>query len=151
MPKQAKTIEKVLRIHKSLLLNEVSDDIVPIIFDYLGDVKESPVDLVNRFSCKLICSKTADNKLVVRGHYCTVCDKYLRLRTKKALARHIRSDGHKSLAELGLPISICDKCIKDIVGSDWDWWNIQPKYRNKSEFIHSLRIYETSYNFRFLR
>ena len=88
---------KILRIHKSLLLHDIPDDIIPEIFEYTGDLDESINDMYNNNCFYAVVSKRSNGSRLTRGHWCHICGRYLQLKSNKQLYRHIISSKHKEL------------------------------------------------------
>lgn len=89
--------KKILRIHKSLLLHDLPDDIIPDIFEYTGDLNESINDMYNNNCFYAVVSKRSNGSKIPRGHWCHICGRYLQLKSSRQLYRHIISSKHKTL------------------------------------------------------
>ena len=93
-------------IHKQLLRRNIPDDLMPIFFDYLGDLNESVDDLTNKHCWYKITYddteyfRTHDDKLVKSwcrkrgGHYCNVCNKVYDIYVSWEFKQHCRGKVH---------------------------------------------------------
>ena len=94
-------------IHKQLLKHEMPDDLIPLFFDYLGDLNETVHDMINQHCWWRITYDDTDfilaqnNKLARTwsrthgGHYCTICDKIYDIRATWEFKQHCRGRVHK--------------------------------------------------------
>ena len=97
--------KKVFTIHKYLIRNEIPDDLMPIIFEYIGNLDESVEDLINHwcfhqlimdeplFSCR-------DGKIIyigntIFGFYCSVCQKIYKFQYHRQLREHLEGNVHR--------------------------------------------------------
>ena len=93
-------------IHKHLLKREMPDDLIPIFFDYLGDLNETVEDLTNQHCWYKITYDDIDYfrndqyKLVKSwcrkhgGHYCSICHKVYDIRATWEFKQHCRGNVH---------------------------------------------------------
>ena len=81
-------------IQKGLYDNNVPDDLFDIIFDYYGDFDETIDDLTNKHCFyKILCSSFIQE---LKGYYCSVCHKFLELKTIRQLKRHTLCKEHRT-------------------------------------------------------
>lgn len=90
------TVQQILRAYHSLVLNDVPDDVINVIFEYAGDLKETEVDLVNRYCFYKCAPKFAEHIRCwfYNGYFCDVCDKYLQV-SLRGLRRHKNAKCHR--------------------------------------------------------
>ena len=87
----------ILAVNRWLIYNDVPDDVIMLIFQFAGDLKETPTDLVNRHCFYKVTHRKKGHKCgwFMRGTFCAICDRYLMLNTTKQLAVHKNSLGHQ--------------------------------------------------------
>ena len=94
------TNKHAIQTYKSLLLRDVCDDVIDMIADFVGDFKETPSDLANKWLMLPVEQryKTSDGQLIHSdkvGHYCCLCKDFYEYKTQKGLARHTNSLKHQ--------------------------------------------------------
>lgn len=91
------TTQQILRVNRSLILQDFPDDIINLVLEYSGDLRETEHDLINRHC--FYRPKTKDHKNInawfMKGNFCSVCDKFLMMRSLKALKGHINTKYHR--------------------------------------------------------
>jgi hypothetical protein len=118
-----------------------------LFFEYIGDVDEDNIDLINRHCFKKILIKcNVHNMYHQRGHYCVLCDRFLQLNTRLSLVRHIKSKKH------------CHHVFKDIDKSNVDidkmkniiWESLRYYFNNneKEDVYKDIKFIDKSYNFK---
>ena len=93
-------------IHRQLLKRDIPDDLMPVFFEYLGDLNETLDDLTNQNCWYKITYDDIDyirnqqDKLVKMwqrrhgGHYCLVCKKVYDIRATWEFKQHCRGKVH---------------------------------------------------------
>lgn len=143
--------KKLFKIQKSLLKNDIPDDLMPIIFEYLGDLNESVDELRNKHAFYKITgnyvarinwigsTQIIDWKPYTPGHFCNVCQKFYLIHSPAQIRNHINNDYHKKQLKLNkYPIDYIDtsKLKKQYKIKDWRFkW--ESEYRKK-KIIESL-------------
>ena len=89
------TTKQILRTYKSLHLSNIPDDLINDVFCFIGDITETPTMMANKECLHLVKSKSNKSEWFYDGHFCTLCDKYVKLTSRQALKRHIYSQGHQ--------------------------------------------------------
>ena len=88
---------KLFVITRELQKKRVPDDLMQLIFEYVGDMDETIDELQNKHVFyrieNLITGKTY-------AHYCSCCDQTLCYKTNKGLARHCQSIYHQKKKQL---------------------------------------------------
>ena len=99
--------KKLFKIHRELMKYHIPDDIVPIIYEYIGNLNESEIDLANKW-CFYIVKHNRDfhdrltNKFlytkenVILGYYCTVCGKIYKFEYPSQFNTHTNGSYHKN-------------------------------------------------------
>jgi hypothetical protein len=144
------TFRTILRIHKSLLLHDIPDDIMPIIFDYLGDVSETPIELTNKHCFILVCYKCPYHRaLASKGHYCLLCNRILELHSKKSLYRHVNSKYHKQQLLQDPDTSVDSDAIKQAVLQRYSSYSpsLRLSIAEQEDFVAKLQLFPRSYYF----
>lgn len=96
-------------IQQGLYDNDVPDDLFDLIFDYYGDLNETVDDLINKHCFhKILCSSLIQE---LKGYYCSVCHKFLELKTMKQLKRHCSCHEHRTKLQNHLDVE--QKYTKD--------------------------------------
>ena len=97
----------IFAIQKQLLKQNVPEDVIPLFFEYIGDLKETPNDLINKQCFYKITHddieycRNSQNKLVktwkrvYAGHYCTICEKIYDIQQKWEFKKHCKGNVHK--------------------------------------------------------
>ena len=97
-------------IQRQLHKYSMPEDLVPIVFDYLGKLNETYDDLINKRCLWLIdyedtlpfyMSKPYRQEM---GHYCNVCNKVLFVLNENQLKRHLKSLEHKKTIKHMKPV-----------------------------------------------
>ena len=87
--------KNLFTISRSLLKNNIPDDLIPIFFEYLGNLNESVTDLKNKHCWAEIKYYDLDDKFDrTFGHYCFCCNELYLLHTDTQLKRHALSKNH---------------------------------------------------------
>ena len=111
---------KLFVITRELQKKRVPDDLMQLIFEYVGDMNETSEDLNNKYAfCRienLITGKTY-------MHYCFYCDLLLCYKTNKGLARHCDSQSHKYLTKKNLKKKTSVEEIVDKIKTVYMWSN----------------------------
>ena len=64
-----------------------------MMFQFYGDFDETIDDLINKHCFyKILCSSLIQE---LKGYYCSVCDRFLELKTRKQLKRHCKCKKHR--------------------------------------------------------
>ena len=143
--------KKVLRIHKSLLLYDLPDDIIPLIYEYLGDLDENIIDMYNNHCFYGIYHCGDEDYKYVIGHWCNICKLHLQLRTEKSLNRHIISQNHnyhlrkyhKRKADRNI-----QKYKNEIKNTSvYKWFAINTNKKIKQKFKNNLKVEPITYKF----
>lgn len=88
---------KLFCIQKELYKHSIPDDLVPIFFDYIGDLDETSIDLINKRCFWKIEYKHPTlfkNYYFRLGYYCNVCNKILQHTSVKQLKNHTKTKTH---------------------------------------------------------
>ena len=97
--------KKLFTIQKCLRQHNVPDDLIPIFFQYLGDLNETEVDLINKYCFYKVCyddpyfrpNGTIFTTIHTHlGYYCNVCERILKYKSHKQLKNHIKIKSHQN-------------------------------------------------------
>ena len=88
-------MEATLRAYKSLVLHDIPDDVIDLIFEYTGDISQSPEQLANQI-CMYKVNCPVSSAWFLDGFICTICCKFICIKTERGVHRHCRSKNHKN-------------------------------------------------------
>ena len=89
----------ILRVYKSLVVRDIPDDVIDLILEFIGDISETDVELVNKRCTHKVnqrsVAKDRNKSWIYGGHLCTICERYLALKTQRGMQRHFNSQAHQ--------------------------------------------------------
>ena len=141
--------KKLFAIHKQLLKREIPEDVIPLFFEFLGDLNETPSDLDNKHCFYEVTYEKpyylTDGKTVFTtieyelGYYCNVCNKILLVKTEKQLKLHCRSNVHcRNLRTYSGKPPQMHRVQEQFQLKNFNWNRYSP--RTKKEIAKSVKI-----------
>ena len=131
--------KKIFTIHRHLLKNDMPDDLIPIFFEYLGDIDETVEELKNRHCFyEVQCLWHVANKIFQRcriGYYCKLCEKMYMIQTQSQFKAHLNSVYHRKQLKCGKDYKLTPPTVNDMEY----WLKLKhPQYHSLSK--HNKRI-----------
>ena len=110
--------KRIFRITKILRNHNLPDDLIQRIFEYVGEINESIIDLKNSHAFTQFFQTGTE---ACYGTYCHYCDKVLVVSSANHLARHIRSRTHSQNVNQNAYISISSKHLLKRFKQKYEW------------------------------
>lgn len=95
--RMSKNNQCVIRVYKSLLLNDIPDDVTSLVLDFTDNITETVEQLANkRCMYKVIKPAVCTHRhWFYKGSLCTICKSYKCFKSKHAINTHFNSKTHK--------------------------------------------------------